>query len=87
MQEIIIRQASLSDLDAVTALEQQCFPASEAASRNTFSQRLHSFPECFWIAESGRHIAAMINGMTTDRRDLTDEMYEKKHSIPQTAHV
>ncbi len=78
MQEIIIRQALLSDLDAVTALEQQCFPASEAASRNTFSQRLHSFPECFWIAESGGQITAMINGMTTDRRDLTDEMYEKK---------
>jgi predicted N-acetyltransferase YhbS len=78
MQEIIIRQALLSDLAAVTALEQQCFPASEAASRNTFSQRLHSFPECFWIAESGGQITAMINGMTTDRRDLTDEMYEKK---------
>ena len=77
MQEIIIRQALLSDLDAVTALEQQCFPASEAASRDTFTHRLNSFPECFWAAESGGQIAAMINGMTTDSRDLNDEMYEK----------
>ena len=76
MQEIIIRQAVVSDLDAVTKLEQQCFPAAEAASRNAFSLRLHSFPECFWIAESGGQITAMINGMTTDSRDLTDEMYE-----------
>ncbi len=76
MQEIIIRQATLADLDTVNALEQQCFPAAEAASRNVFSLRLHSFPECFWIAESGGQITAMINGMTTDSRDLTDEMYD-----------
>ena len=76
MQEIIIRQANIADLDAVTELEQQCFPASEAASRDTFSQRLRSFPGYFWTVESGGQIAAMINGMTTDSRDLTDEMYE-----------
>ena len=76
MQEIMIRQATLADLDTVTALEQQCFPAAEAASRNAFSLRLHSFPECFWIAESGGQITAMINGLTTDSRDLTDEMYD-----------
>ena len=76
MQEIIIRQALLSDLDALTELERQCFPESEAANRDAFSLRLRSFPECFWLAESGGEIAAMINGMTTDCRDLTDEMYE-----------
>ena len=76
MQEIVIRQATLSDLDAVTELEQQCFPASEAANRDTFTHRLNSFPECFWIAEAGGQITAMINGMTTDSRDLNDEMYD-----------
>lgn len=77
MQEVIIRQASIADLDAVTALEQQCFPQAEAASRDAFSLRLRSFPECFWAAGSGGQIVSMINGMTTDSRDLTDEMYEK----------
>jgi len=76
MQEIIIRQAALADLDAVTELERQCFPAAEAARRDTFSLRLRSFPECFWLGKSGGKIAVMINGMTTESRDLVDEMYE-----------
>ena len=76
MQEIVIRQAALADLDAVTELERQCFPAAEAASRNAFAYRLHSFPECFWFAEASGQIVSMINGMTTESRDLTDEIYE-----------
>ena len=75
MQNIIIRTADFADLDAVTALEQVCFTEADAASRSVFSQRMHSFPECFWLAESGGNIVSMINGMTTGCRDLTDEMY------------
>ncbi len=71
----IIRSASLSDLDAVTYLEKQCFPSSEAADRNAFSVRLRSFPECFWVSEEHENIISMINGMSTQQRDLRDEMY------------
>ena len=76
MQTITIQHAVLSDLDAVTALEQQCFPAAEAASRKAFSIRLRCFPQCFWLAEKDGQLITMINGMTTDNRDLTDAMYE-----------
>ena len=71
----IIRSASLSDLDAVAYLEKQCFPSSEAADRNSFSVRLRSFPECFWVSEEHEHIISMINGMSTQQRDLCDKMY------------
>ena len=75
MKELLIRQASVSDLDAVTALEALCFPASEAADRDAFFLRLRCFPECFQVAEAEGEIVAMLNGMTTDSRDLTDAMY------------
>lgn len=71
----IIRSASLSDLDAVAYLEKQCFPSSEAADRNSFSVRLCNFPECFWVSEEHEHIISMINGMSTQQRDLCDKMY------------
>ena len=75
MQELLIRYAEFSDLDTVTALEGLCFPQAEAASRDSFSLRLKRFPECFWLAVSNGNVVSMINGMTTNSCDLTDDMY------------
>ena len=49
-----IRHARSTDLDALDALEQQCFPPEEAATRASFAQRLAVFPEHFWLAECER---------------------------------
>ena len=35
VQSMIIRQANIDDLDAVTELESRCFPAAEAADRKS----------------------------------------------------
>ena len=35
-----IRTATMNDLDVITAVETECFPAAEAASREEFSKRL-----------------------------------------------
>ena len=75
MQELLIRNAELSDLDTLTALEELCFPPAEAASRDSFSLRLKRFPDCFWLAVSDENVVAMINGMPTNSCDLTDDMY------------
>lgn len=81
--EITFRSASLDDIDAITALESRCFPPGEAADRKAFELRLRSFPQCFRLAEADNAIIAVINGMTTDSRDLTDEMYEgTSHFVP-----
>lgn len=76
MQGIIIRKADINDLDAVTELESCCFPISEAANRKAFELRLRYYPECFWVTERERRIICMINGMTTDSKNLCDEMYK-----------
>ena len=79
IQSMIIRQADISDLDAVTELESRCFPSAEAADRKTFERRLSNYPECFWVTEHDKQVICMINGMTTDRKDLCDEMYESTY--------
>lgn len=73
--EIEIRHASISDLDAVTAVEAECFPPAEAASRESFADRLQHFPECFWLLFEDGKLISFVNGMACDDSDLRDEMY------------
>lgn len=44
-----IRKATMKDLDAVTAVEAECFPAAEAATRADFEKRLAMYPDHFWL--------------------------------------
>lgn len=76
MKERIIRKASMADLDRVAELEALCFPAAEAASRESFEARLQVYPECFWLLMEGDRLLSFVNGMATDEADLRDEMYE-----------
>ncbi len=70
-----IRKATLNDLDAITALEAACFPAAEAASRESFRKRLEVFADRFWLLWEGDRLVSMVNGMVTDREELVDEMF------------
>ena len=44
-----IRTATMNDLNAITAVEAECFPAAEAASREEFSKRLTYYNDHFWL--------------------------------------
>ena len=72
-----IRTAAIQDLDPVTQVEAACFPAAEAADRQSFQGRLTHYPNHFWLLEDGEVLVGFVNGMVTDEKDLTDEMYEK----------
>ena len=74
-----IRTATLNDLDAVTAVEAACFPAAEAADRETLAGRLRVYPEHFWLLEEDGEVKAFVNGLVTDQPDLTDAMYDAPH--------
>lgn len=70
-----IRLATINDLAAITAMEAACFPAAEAASEAAFEKRLQVFPDHFWLLlDEGRPVA-MINGMVSNERLLSDEMF------------
>lgn len=44
---IFIRTVSLEDLDAVTSIEEICFPKAEAATKESLEYRIKTFPESF----------------------------------------
>lgn len=72
-----IRTATLNDLDAVTAVEAECFPAAEAATREELCERLKYYADHFWLMFDGDKLVAFVDGFVTDDKDLTDEMYAK----------
>lgn len=72
----VIRFAAMADLDAVTAVEADCFPPAEAAKREDLAKRLAVYPDRFWVLERDGAIIAFLGGMATDEPDLRDEMYE-----------
>ena len=72
-----IRNGRISDVDELTAIEAECFPAAEAAERKSFENRLKHYADHFWILEDDNgKIISFVNGMVTDEEHLTDEMYE-----------
>ena len=75
MDTRMIRTATLDDLDAVAAVEAACFPAAEAATREEFADRLAHYGDHFWLMFDGGTLIAFVDGMVTDRTDLTDDLY------------
>ena len=73
---MLIRTATIEDLDAVTAVEAECFPPAEAATHSDFKQRLAHYSNHFWLMFDEDKLIAFVDGMVTDMADLTDEMYE-----------
>ena len=72
-----IRNGRISDVDELTAIEAECFPAAEAAERKSFEDRLKHYAYHFWILEDDNgKIISFVNGMVTDEEHLTDKMYE-----------
>jgi len=65
---MLIRTATIEDLDEITDIEAECFPAAEAADREAFQQRLQYYGNHFWLLYEEQKLIAFV--------DLTDEMYE-----------
>lgn len=70
-----IRTAFLTDLDAIAAVEAECFPPAEAATREEFADRLKHYANHFWLMFDGDKLISFVDGFVTDEPDLTDEMY------------
>lgn len=74
---MIIRTATMDDLQAVAEVEAECFPAAEAATEEEFAERLKYYGNHFWLMFEEEKLIAFVDGFVTDEADLTDEMYEK----------
>ena len=76
-KKLKIRTATMDDLEMIAAVEAECFPAAEAATREEFAKRLQHYSDHFWLMFEGEKLIAFVDGFVTDEADLTDEMYEK----------
>lgn len=73
--EINIRPVTMEDLDTVTDIESKCFPEAEAAPRNSFEERIRTFPESFFLAETNGVIIGFVNGCVTNERTIRDDLF------------
>ena len=73
---MIIRHATLKNVEKLAKIEEQSYPKEEKASRKSIEQRVENFGDYFWILEENNNILAFINGMLTNKKNLEDEMYE-----------
>ena len=71
-----IRNATMEDLEILTAIEAACFPPAEAATRESFAKRLAVYPNHFWLLEEDGQVVSFVNGMVTDAPLRRDEMFE-----------
>lgn len=75
MQEFTVRAVRYDDLESVAEIEAVCFPAAEAASRDSFKERIAAFPESFLVAEVDGKLIGYINGCATDSPVIYDELF------------
>lgn len=73
MTEPNIRHVTHQDLDDCFRVEIACFPPSEAASKEIIELRIKRFPQAFFVAEVNGRIVGMINGASTNQKDLSSE--------------
>lgn len=77
---MIIRTATIDDLPQIAAVESECFPPAEAATKEEFADRLVHYANHFWLMfdeQNDNKLVAFVDGFVTNGPDLTDEMYEK----------
>lgn len=69
-------QATEEYAKKLAEIEAVCFPKEEAASLESFKERLAYFGDCFLAAELDGQVIGFINGMVTDRQTIEDRMFE-----------
>ena len=74
---MIIKHATKEDIEAIAAVEAECFPPAEAATEKDFVGRVENYGNHFWLMFDEEKLIAFVDGFVTDESDLTDEMYEK----------
>lgn len=77
-----IRTVTMEDLEAVTEVERACFPATEAAGKDTFAYRISAFPERFFVAEAEGKIVGIVNGCASALPLIEDALFEPQGHEP-----
>lgn len=73
---MIIRHATIEDIDEIAFLEALCFPKEEAASPQSIADRVKAFPNKFWLCFIDNKLVSYSDGLVTNVPDLSDNMFE-----------
>ena len=75
-EEWQLKRGDLADLSAVTKVERACFPPLEAATEESFRERLTLYGRHFLLLYHESSLVSFIDGFCTNEENLTDLMYE-----------
>ena len=76
MEIFEFRQVTPEDVPLLASLEARCFSPAEGASLERIRDRVNEYADRFLIMLQNGNIVGMVNGLCSDNKDLTDEMYE-----------
>jgi ribosomal protein S18 acetylase RimI-like enzyme len=74
--EVVISNATIDELNELHEIETLAFSDGRAASREAFLYRLQNFPQWFYKAECAGKIVGLVNGSSSDRKYITDDLYQ-----------
>nr|WP_092074670.1 GNAT family N-acetyltransferase [Dendrosporobacter quercicolus]NSL47639.1 GNAT family N-acetyltransferase [Dendrosporobacter quercicolus DSM 1736]SDN07847.1 Ribosomal protein S18 acetylase RimI [Dendrosporobacter quercicolus] len=88
MSDIILRAVRPEDLEQVAKIEAACFPVNEAASPESFQERIRAFPDSFIVAETDGKLIGFINGCATNSPVIYDELFHSaRHHLATGANL
>ncbi len=73
---LTIRTANQADIDRIAEIEGVCFPAAEAAPKQTIRMRYNAYSKGFFVAEIDQEIIGFINGAAFDADKIEDHYFE-----------
>ncbi|MGN1090563.1 MAG: GNAT family N-acetyltransferase, partial [Huintestinicola sp.] len=74
--EPVISNASADEIKELHEIERLSFSAEQAASYEAFEYRLKNYPQWFFKAEYKGRIVGLIDGSSSDRKYITDDLYK-----------
>ncbi len=72
-----VRAARVQDLPRLLEIEQAGFTPAQAATKESLQARFAVFPENFLVLEKAGLIRGMVNGMSSSKTRIEDQMYEE----------
>jgi len=76
MSNLMIRNATMNDLEKIVSIEETCFPPAEAAKEPAIKERLNAYSKGFFICEMDNEIVGFVNGAATDDSEIEDAFFE-----------
>lgn len=76
MSELTYRHAVLADAPEIARVEAFGFPPEEAATLDSLAERIQVFGDQFILLEQDGKLVSFINGMVSDQRTITDDLFE-----------